>query len=210
MSPNIRIPILVAAAAVCWLLAAPQAMAQGTSVLHSVAETYEISKFHYNAPQFDGWRQIDSGDALLLVYAEQVDDVAIRTRCSVVMRAYEIEDPREVKDAEWLAQISRIQQLETRAEHVVSDTPVERVSADSGLYRFKIVSKEDSTPDGRHELFYVVLAPDKSEYVVVHFVSEESGFDGELYFQQFYGSLASLEFAGPKASEETESEPAGE
>ncbi len=176
-----------------------RATTQSPLMLLPLAASYQLGGFYYEAPLLDGWRQVGLGpESLELVYAEQVPPDSINTRCYVTIRAFPVSDPGLVSDAESLAQVSLRQQLEKRRDRLIGYSPVRRVPGEADIYAFSIISKNTLASSGQDqekqltEVFWVNLAADKSEYLVLHLSSQEADVPTQIYFDHLYGSLASL------------------
>ncbi len=186
------------------------AQAQGLTQLDPVAPKYTLGSWAYEAPQFDGWRQLASSTRTLdLVYAERVDDERINTRIAVTLGAFDIpEEARPTADPALLAELSRRQQIKAREGQDLLFSAVEPVPGDNGLQTFSLVTRDGEGNNALHESFYVALAADRSEYLVVQMATQEMDFAGQGYFQQFFASLASLRSSIAQAAPEGASDDA--
>lgn len=169
--------------------------AQAQQVLQLLVppSTYNLSGFTYEPPQVDGWRQTSLDPAgVEMIYAETKDGESVDTRCHVVARAFPIPSPEAVEGLAQLAEASRQQQYDKRRDEVIGLSPSVPL-ADSGLYTYSFVVKSPVNEEERgYEDYYVTMAPDKSEYLIMQLVTRDEDFRDQLYFNYLLGSLASL------------------
>jgi len=190
--------IVLALAIACSTTAVP-AYAQDVMQLTVPAPEYTLGRFKYEPPKTDGWRQMANfQDGLSLIYAEQKEEGAIDTRFGVAFEVHEIPAEIKVESASALVDLSRKQMAETRKADLVALSGVEQVGANENLwtYRLLVRSPIPDKPDG-YEVYYVALAPDKTQYVVVQCITKEQNYGDQIYFTQFYGSLVSLKYSPP-------------
>ncbi len=183
------------------LLGAGTAGAQGMMQLDVPAAKYTLGSFTYEAPKADGWRQVANiQDSLALVYAEQKDEGSIDTRFAVTMEAHDIPENAIVEDAAALADQSRKQMAESHKNDLVGQSGVEAVPSIDNLYTYRLLvhSPVKGDPDV-YEVYYVSLSPDKKQYLVMQCITKTQDYANEIYWTEFYGSLASLRYA-PKGA----------
>lgn len=187
--------------AMALLVGAGRAGAQGMMQLDVPAARYTLGSFTYEAPKADGWRQVANiQDSLALVYAEQKDEGAIDTRFAVTMEAHDIPENAIVEDAAALADQSRKQMAESHKDDLVGQSGVEAVPSIDNLYTYRLLvhSPVKGDPDV-YEVYYVSLSPDKKQYLVMQCITKTQDYANEIYWTEFYGSLASLRYA-PKGA----------
>jgi hypothetical protein len=187
------------------LLVAAPAAAQVQTKYVAPSDGYTIGGFRYAAPTSDGWRQVASGgEALELVYLESLGQDQVNGRAYVAMQAAEIPGDSPVKDLEGLATLSRNQQMEARGDNLVAYSPTALVAGRQDMRTFRLVTSMAGEPDRKlFEVFYVALAPDISQYLVMNFATNDEDYENQLFFAQFFASLASVGFrddAGDKAA----------
>ena len=192
--------------------ALPVAADQELMQLTAPASSYTLGRFSYEPPKVDGWRQISNvTDSLSLVYAEQKEADSIDTRFGVAMEAHEIPVGVQVENAAALAALSRTQMAEARKTDLVASSPIEAVPSIDNLYTYRLLVHPPvaGNPDA-YEVYYVAMAPDKSQYLVVQCITKTPDYANELYFNQFYGSLSSLKYTPPaeKKAEAGDAKPA--
>jgi hypothetical protein len=188
-----------AALAAAFALAAPTAApAQDMMQLNVPAAEYSLGRFKYVPPKVDGWRQIaNMKDALSLVYAEQLPDEKIETKFGVAFEAHDIpeENRAAISGAAQLAEMSRAQITEQRKADVVSQDPITQVGNNPNLFTYRLLvhSLMQGEPD-TYEVYYVMIAPDKAQYLVVQCITKTPNYQNEVYWAQFFGSLTSLRY----------------
>lgn len=179
------------------------AFAQGVMQLTVPASEYTLGRFKYRAPNADGWRQLSNvTDSLSLVYAEQKAEAMIDTRFGVAIEVHEIPPEAQVENAAGLAELSRKQMIEARKADLVAQSAIAPVPSIDNLYTYRLLVRSPikDQPEA-YEVYYVAMAPDKSQYVVIQCITKNQQYENELYFQQFYGSLASLKYQGASADD---------
>jgi hypothetical protein len=177
------------------------ASAQDMMKLTVPAEEYTLGRFKYKAPKADGWRQMANvQQSLSLIYATQPAPDQIDTIFGVAMEAHDIPPNVEIPEAAALAETSRKQMAEARKADVKGMSVIEAVPSIENMYtyRFLVKSPVEGQPDG-YEIYYVMMAPDKSQYLVAQCIAKEQNYGDQIYFNQFYGSLATLRYAGSSA-----------
>lgn len=203
--------LLAAVAAIVIPALAASAFAQGMMQLVAIAPEYKLGHFRYEAPRVDGWRQdANAVGALSLIYAEQGQEGAINIRFGLVAESAAIPPDAGVKDAATLAETSRRQMEAQRKPDILEVFPPEPVPSVENLYhyRFRVRTPSPENPTA-YELYYVLMAPDRSEYVVMQGITRTEQYKDELYYMQFYGSLASLKWqAGDAATPSGSAAPA--
>jgi hypothetical protein len=145
---------------------------------------------------------------LRLVYAEVLDSGAIHTRADIVAEAFPIPSPDLVPDALRLTLSGQSQQMEQHGDGLLGYTRVEKVDAgvETHAYTLKTRLTENNQ---RYEIFFVALAPDKSEYLVVKFTIDEEDYLKQPFFEEFVESFAKLsypEVAGNASAESGEAD----
>lgn len=196
-------------AAALWLsVLATSASAQGMMQLDSPKQEYSLGGFRYRPPMVDGWRQVANvQSSLSLVYVERKSEETIETIFGVVFEAHDIPAETKVESAAALADLSRKQMAEARKDDLAGLSPIEAVSSIDNLYTYRLLvhSPIKGDPDV-YEVYYVLMAPDSKQYVVVQGITKTQDYAAQIYFTQFYGSLASLKYAGGTAADK----PAGD
>jgi hypothetical protein len=183
------------------------AQAQGMLQLDPITTDYTLGRFKYAAPRTDGWRQIaNARDSLSLVYVESAEEGKVETRFGVVMEVADIPPEQSIPDAAFLAQLSRNQMAEQRKADIVALSPIEPVPSIENLYTYRfLVRAPENLGYNAYEVYYVAMAPDKTQYVVVQCITKNETYANEIYFNEFYASLPSLKYGGAAAA----SPPAG-
>lgn len=160
------------------------------------AAKYTLGRFVYEAPSMEGWRQLANvRSSLSLVYAEQKEENVIETRFGVALEVHDIPANVTVPDAAALADTSRKQMAEARKADLVALSPIEAVPSIDNMFTYRLLVRAPlpDKPDA-YEVYYVTLSPDKTQYVVVQCITKAQDYADQLYFLQFYGSLASLKY----------------
>jgi hypothetical protein len=191
---RVRLAIVFTCAA--WAMPPVPAFSQDFMQLDVVAPEYTLGNFKYQAPKTDGWRQMAQvKSSLSLVYAQQPEPDKIETVFGVAMEAHEIPEGVVIESAAALAATSANQMAEARKADLVARSPVEAVPSIPNLYTYRLLvhAPVAGTPDG-YEIYYVMLAPDKKQYLVIQCIAKVQDYGDQIYFQQFYGSLASLRY----------------
>jgi hypothetical protein len=199
--PAMLSAICLAAMLAAGLPAAP-VLAQEMMELTVPAFEYSLGRFKYKAPSADGWRQMANiQNSLSLVYAEQKGPESIETVFGAVLESHDIPPENKVESAAALAELSRTQMAENRKAELVGISPIEAVPSIDNLYTYRLLvhSPLEGQPDV-YEVYYVGMAPDGTQYVVIQCITKTDDYGNQLYFQQFYGSLASLKYTGADAS----------
>lgn len=190
------------ALAACLVTAlAPSAPALGQEdvvKLAPPAPEYKLGRFKYQAPQIDGWRQIaNNTNSLSLIYAEQKGETQIDTLFGVTLEVHEIpaEARANIASAATLAELSRQQLAEQRKADLVAQSPIEAVPSVENIFTYRLLvhAPVKDMPDS-YEVYYVAMAPDKSQYVVIQCITKDQQYGDSIYFNQFYGTLASLKY----------------
>lgn len=175
---------------------------------------YTLGGFRYKPPLFDGWRQLANATQYLqLMYIESPEEGKLDTRFAVIYEVHEIPPEAEVRDAASLAEISRRQMGEKRKPDLVGVSPIAPVPGTKvDMYTYRFLTK--APPEVGHnvyEVYYVAISADQKQYLVIQCITKSETYENELYFQQFYASLADLTFpeaespAAPSPSAEGES-----
>ena len=180
------------------------ASAQEFSVYSPVQSEYRVGSFRLQPPSGDGWRQV-ANDATVLrfVYAEVLDSGAIHTRADIVAEAFPIPSPDLVSNALRLTLNGQKQQMEQHGDALLGYTRVEKVDAKIETHGYTLKLRLTEL-EQRYESYFVTLAPDKSEYLVVKFIADEEDYAKQPFFKQFVASFAKMsypEVAGNAAAE---------
>jgi hypothetical protein len=173
--------------------------------LDVIAPEYTLRGFKYKAPATDGWRQMANvTGSLSIVYVVQPDPEKIETIFGVAMEAHEIPADVQVEGAAALAVTSANQMAEARKADLVARSPVEAVPSIPNLYTYRLLVRAPvaGAPDG-YEIYYVMLSPDKKQYLVIQCIAKVQDYGNQIYFTEFYGSLASLRYEPDGAKPET-------
>lgn len=164
-------------------------------MLRPLASSYRLGNFQYVPPAGDGWRQLESGERFVrLVYAEDLQDGQINTRVEFAAESYDIPDPSLVTNGVALTFTSMEQRRKEREAALVAFSNVAPVAGTDGLYSYSLVSKmlgEDYV-----EVFYVMLAPDKSSYFAGKLATKDVKYDEAPYWAAFAASLGSIAYLG--------------
>jgi len=183
-------------------LSAVPVFAQEMMELTVPASEYTLGRFKYKAPSADGWRQMANvQNSLSLVYAEQKGPESIETLFGAVLESHDVPPENKIESAAALAELSRTQMAEKRKPELVGISAIEAVPSIDNLstYRLLVHSPLQGQPDV-YEVYYVGMAPDGTQYIVIQCITKTDDYGTQLYFQQFYGSLASLKYTGDGAA----------
>lgn len=193
----------------------------GTAVLPAAAQDvmqlvvpskkeYTLGRFRYSPPTSDGWRQIANNTSTLsLVYALQKAEDQIETLFGVAAEVHEIPETVHVESAAALADLSRKQFAEQRKEDLVALSGIEAVPGVENLYTYRLLVKTpiaDRPP--QYEVYYVMTAPDKTQYLVIQCITKTQDYDKDIYFNELYGSLASLKYVPEEGAAKSPGDPA--
>ena len=184
-----------------------EAAAQGVSVYAPLAPRYQIGDFEYVGPKVDGWRQVTSGESsFILVYAETVEADKINTRAQLNAEAFAIpEGAATGRDTMWLTEQGQAQQVKERGADLVAFSKITPIESNAEILSYSLVSKPGGVE--LYEVFYVMLAPTKSSYIVAKITTKDTDFRTQPYFGQVEASLASLRHA-PRPKDSAPSGPA--
>ncbi len=192
--------LAVVAGVVALVVSAGDASAQ--QVLNPLSGDFTVGTFNYSPPISDGWRELSKGPSgLELVYVEGLADGQINSRAHLVLESSKVPENAEAPDPEVLTRLSRDQQIEARKDVLVGKTDISRVPGDADLYRYTLTTRGGEIT--LIEAFFVLLARDRSEYVVAKLATREPDYEKSPYFPDFYGSLASLKRAGVSVASES-------
>jgi hypothetical protein len=138
--------------------------------------------------------------SLSLVYAQQPEPDKIETVFGVAMEAHEIPEGVQVESAAALAATSANQMAEARKADLVARSPIEPVPSIENLYTYRLLVRAPvaGMPDG-YEIYYVMMSPDKKQYLVIQCIAKVQDYGNQIYFTEFYGSLASLRWSADAA-----------
>lgn len=166
--------------------------AEAVSVYGPVQPEYTLGAFTYKAPTTDGWRQVTSvGSHLVLVYAESVEGGQINTRAQIDVEAFSADPAQLVGDVLWLTEQSQAQQVKERGDKLVAFSRIGAVDSKPNMMSYALVTRIGESDD-MYETFYVVLANDKTAYLVAKLATKEAEYRSTPYFSQFESSLASI------------------
>jgi hypothetical protein len=190
------------------------AAAQDVLQLDPVKKEYTLGRFRYQPPQTDGWRQIaNMTNALQMVYAEKKGEDKIETKFGVALESHDIPPNVQVPNAASLAELSRKQISEQRKDDLIEAFPIQPVPSIENLYTYRLfvhppIAEEGGVknPDA-YEVYYVMTAPDKTQYMVIQCITKVPQYENELYFTEFYASLTSLRYV-PEAGVNAPAAPA--
>jgi hypothetical protein len=185
--------IAVLGFAVVW---AGGAAAQGLTMLAPLLPEYRLGQVQYTPPKGDGWRQVEYQPQILrLVYAEDPGGGQISLRAEFVVESHPIPDPSLVADGRDLAERSYQQRLDERQKSgsLVAQSQIALVGERDDLYTYSLVSKISGVDHA--EVFYVLLAPDKSSYVAAKLATKDTAYDTTPYYPALFDSLGSLRLA---------------
>ncbi len=181
---------LVAVIVLSWP-AARSVAAAAEQVLRPPSPSYRVGGFVYGAPTGAGWRELSASPTTVeLVYVEMVSAKKLNSRAHVVVEASKVPEGARVEGGEALARTSLEQQAAARADSLVAKSAVSPVPGDSGFYSYTISSKLKGVD--LIEVFYVLLAADRSEYVVVKLATRDADYQTTPYYTDIYASLASF------------------
>ncbi len=178
------------------------AAAQGVAMLSPLLPEYRLAGFSYTPPKGDGWRQLELGAELVrLVYAEDPGSGQINLRAEFVVEAHSIPEPALVADGRGLAERSYQQRSEERrvSGTLVAQSQIALVGDRTDLYTYTLISKPAGVDHA--EVFYVLLAPDKTRYLAAKLSTNDTAYNEAPYYPAFFDSLGSLRFlpAAPAA-----------
>ena len=167
------------------------AVAEGVSIYAPVQPQYKLGDFDYRAPSADGWRQVTSApDSFVLVYAESVTAEQVNTRVQVEAQAFAVPDPKIVQDVMWLTEQGQSQQVKERGDQLVAFSKIAAVASNEKVMSYSLVTHIGD--QDMYEIFYTIVAPDKTSYLVAKLTTKEPDHREQIYFSQFEASLASL------------------
>jgi hypothetical protein len=171
------------------------AAAQAVSMYAPLAPKYQIGDFEYQGPKVDGWRQVTTGESsFILVYAETVDQDKINTRAQLNAEAFAIPEGLALNhDTMWLTEQGQAQQVKERGDNLVAFSKIAPVESNPAVMTYSLVSKQAGVE--LYETFYVMLAPNKTSYIVAKVTTKDTDFRTQPYFGQVEASLASLRHA---------------
>jgi hypothetical protein len=180
------------------LAASATAAAEDVSVYAPVQPQYKIGDFEYKAPSQDGWRQVTSSESsFVLVYAESIPPNQINTRVQVDAEAFAVPDPMVIQSLVWLTEQGQAQQVKERGDNLIAFSKIAPLASNANVLSYALVTRAGT--EDLHEVFYVMLAPDKSSYLVAKMTTKEPDHRQQIYFSQFEESLASLVHKPPVA-----------
>jgi len=187
---------VVGAVAVMQVVGATGAFAQDMAQYDPLAKSYTLGRFQYKGPDADGWRQIANETAnLQLVYVEQLEGGKFNTRCHVIFESADVPAAFGSPSAAALADASRREQRDKLKDQVAGASPVAAVPGAENVYTYRfLLHGPPELGSDYYQVYYVALAPDKSQYVVVQLNVLDQDYENQLYFQQFYGTLPNLKY----------------
>ena len=219
LSPGWRAP-RVGAGALPWalvlVLVFPLAVsAQGMIVLNPMPPSYDLGGFSLSSPPVDNWRETQSSaTSFQAVYAERVSDVDINQRCHFLAESHKVDEPDYQGDSASAAAAAWTQHTELRGEALVAFTRVQVLAEAPGIFTFSLVVKVGE--ENVQETFFIMLAPDKSEYFVAKLTTKEPQFREAPFYAPLLLSLSTLHWRTEQAggdslaAETTEDVVAGE
>jgi hypothetical protein len=195
LSPGLRTPRVRAGA---WLgtlvlvLVFPLAVsAQGMLILNPMPPSYDLGGFSLSSPPVDNWRETQSSATSFQgVYAERASDVDINQRCHFLAESHKVDDPDYQGDSASAATAAWIQHTELRGEALVAFTRVQVLEEAPGIFTFSLVVKVGE--ENVQETFFIMLAPDKSEYFVAKLTTKEPQFREAPFYAPLMLSLSTL------------------
>ena len=201
-----KLSTIAAVAALLATLAMPARPAGAQEMLQLVVPQpeYTLGGFKYRPPQADGWRQMSlSPETLSLVYAERKSesDESINTHFGAAFEAHKIPDGVKVESPKQLAELSRTQISAAREADLVKAEDVQQVASNPDLYWYRLLvhSPIKGDPDG-YEVYYVLTSPDRKQYLVIQGITKAQDYQNQVWFTQFYGSLATLKYDAAAAA----------
>jgi len=196
------VALLVAVAAAMPLVA----VAQGMVVLNPMPSSYDLGGFTLSAPPIDNWREIQSSPtSLQAVYAERASDVDIKHRCHLLAESHPVDEPDYQGDTSSTAAAAWTQHTRLRGDALVAYTRVQPLEEAPHVYSFSLVVKVNG--EDIQETFFVMLAPDKSEYFVAKLTTKEAQFREAPFYSPLTLALSTLRWRGDQSAGE---KPAGE
>lgn len=219
LSPGWRAP-RVGAGALPWalvlVLVFPLAVsAQGMIVLNPMPPSYDLGGFSLSSPPVDNWRETQSSaTSFQAVYAERVSDVDINQRCHFLAESHKVDEPDYQGDSASAATAAWTQHTELRGEALVAFTRVQVLAEAPAIFTFSLVVKVGE--ENVQETFFIMLAPDKSEYFVAKLTTKEPQFREAPFYAPLLLSLSTLHWRTEQAggdslaAETTEDVVAGE
>jgi len=219
LSPGWRAP-RVGAGALPWalvlVLVFPLAVsAQGMIVLNPMPPSYDLGGFSLSSPPVDNWRETQSSaTSFQAVYAERVSDVDINQRCHFLAESHKVDEPDYQGDSASAATAAWTQHTELRGEALVAFTRVQVLAEAPEIFTFSLVVKVGE--ENVQETFFIMLAPDKSEYFVAKLTTKEPQFREAPFYAPLLLSLSTLHWRTEQAggdslaAETTEDVVAGE
>lgn len=167
----------------------------GQLMLNLPLERYTLEPFVYSPPSAEGWRSTEVGaNSLGLVFAERSEPGGVNIRADVAIETFAIPEGGFSGSVRELAGLARQQQAAERQAVLVSSSAVATVPGAGVLETYTLVSV--AVGNQLHEVFFVMLAPDRSAYLVAKFTTKEPGYKDQLYWAQFYGALSTLRLSG--------------
>jgi len=178
---------------------------QGVTVYNIVAEEYRIGNFRIHPPRGDGWRQIgDSHPVLRMVYAESLDDGSanktILTRADIVAQAFAVSNPDVIPNGLRLTLNGQTQMMEQRGDSLVGYSRIEKIETGVETHKYTLKIKLGETKI-RSETYFVSLAPDRSEYLVIKVTIDEEDSEQLPFYNEFLDSFKTLSFPQAQSAE---------
>ena len=169
-------------------LSVAAASAQGISTLTQMPAQYSLEGFEYVPPQGEGWREITSSPSdLHIVYAERVDENAINTRLEFRAHASKVPDGATAPEPFALTMASFQQRKGERGDAVVASSNIEVLADTAGVYTYTLVTRLGDKDV--FEVFYVLVAPDRTSYLAAKMLTQDTDYDSQPYFAPFLASL---------------------
>lgn len=208
-----RFALFASALLLCTSIAPPEpALAQSVVVYGALQPEYRLGSFRYRPPMKDGWRQVTSEpSAMRLVYVESLGENTLNTRADLVAEAFPVPDPALVPSGLHLTSSGLSQQMEQRGDLLLGYTRISELESELETYSYTLAVKlgEDKK---RYETFFVVLSPDKSEYLVAKLTIDEENYENLPFFVDSYDSIKAIDYVGStsEAASEGDGEPKAE
>ena len=173
--------------------------AQGMFVLNPMPASYDLGGFSMSAPPVDNWRETQSSaTSFQAVYAERVSDVDINQRCHFIAESHKVDDPNYQGDSASAATAAWTQHTELRGEALVAFTRVQVLEEAPDIFTFTLVVKVGE--ENIQESFFIMLAPDSSEYFVAKLTTKELEFREAPFYAPLMLSLATLRWRAEPAA----------
>jgi len=165
--------------------------AQGLLVLNPMPPSYDLGGFSLSSPPVDNWRETQSSPtSFQAVYAERASDVDINQRCHFLAESHKVPESDYQGDSASAATAAWTQHTELRGDALVAFTRVQVLKEAPGVFTFTLVVKLGE--ENVQETFFIMLAPDKSEYFVAKLTTKEPQFREAPFYAPLMLSLSTL------------------